>query len=148
MTEEGLEYDEWLVNLSFNVGCEVLWFGMMFDQWAGLKDPAEMEEARVAMAEQMYRDLAVGLDIPDDDPDRARDLKNVMLMVKAMERMDSQGGTFEQRFNSEARNLLANLVGLFVMLNMQAAMSPWPYITDEDRARMEARMHKDVEGGE
>lgn len=148
MTDEGLEYDEWLVNLSFNVGCEAMWFGMMFDQWANLKDPAEMEEARVAIAEKMYRDLAVGLDVPDDDPDRVRDLRNVMLMVEAMERMDSQGGTFEQRFNSEARNILANLIGLFVMLNMLAALNPWPYIADEDRARMEARMRADIEGVE
>ena len=145
---EGVRYEEWLTHLSFEVGREAAWFGMMFDQWAGLKDPAEMEEARSLIAERMYRDLAVGLDVPDDDPRRKRDLRNVMQMVEAMGRMDSVGGTFEQRFDSEARHILTNLVGVFVMLNMLAAMSPWPYITDEDRARMEARMRADIEGVE
>lgn len=145
MTDEGMEYEEWLMHLSFEVGREAMWFGAMFDTWADLKDPAAMEGARTAIAKKLYRDLAVGLDIPDDDPRRKRDLEHVMMVVEAMERQDSEGGTFEQRFRCEARDLLVNLVGVFVMLNMRAAMDPWPYITDEDKAKIEARMRRDIE---
>ena len=128
-----MTYNDWLIDSSFAVGRGVAGLTTMFMMWAYEPEGEVRERLRDALAEEMYRDLAICRDIPDDDPKRVKDREAVEELRDAMKRIDGEKGSPRSRIWSDAWVRLESLVGYFTYLNVEAMRNPWDYISEKDR---------------